>query len=57
MFLESDGFVSVPVTMLNKFRLPDKSEHVYLIQLVTDIATKPQFSGNILPNIETCENG
>ena len=31
-------------------------EHISLIQLVTGIATKPQLSGNMLPNIKTCKN-
>ena len=28
-----------------------------MIRLVTGIATKPRLSGNMLPNIKTCENG
>ena len=35
----------------------DKLKRVYLIQLVTGIAMKPQLSGNMLPNIKTCKNG
>ena len=35
----------------------DKLELVSLIQLVTGTATKPWLSGNMLPNINTCENG
>ena len=34
----------------------DELEHVFLILLVTGIATKPWLSGNMLPNIKTCKN-
>ena len=62
MSLESHGFAAVPVTMSDNFvslykLYKDKLENVYLIQLVTGIATKQPFSRNMLPNIKTCENG
>ena len=46
MFPESHGFVAVPVTRSNNFVFvlkldTDKLNHVSLIQLVTDLATKP----------------
>ena len=34
----------------------DTLEHVSLIKLVTGMTTKPWLSGNMLPNINTCEN-
>ena len=40
--------ISSPFTFLDR----DKLEHVSLIQLVTDIATKPWLPGNMLPNIK-----
>ena len=35
----------------------DKFKHVSLMQLVTGIATESRFSGNMVPNIKTNENG
>ena len=35
----------------------DKLEDISIIRLVTGIATKPWLSGNMFPNIKTCENG
>ena len=56
LFPESHSFVAMPVISLNNFVSfqfldNDKLEHVSLKQLVTGIATKPQLSGIILPNI------
>ena len=64
MFTESYGFVTVSVVnsdnfvSLHKFKHTGiKLEPVCLILLVIGIATKPRLSGNMIPNIEKCENG
>ena len=62
MIPESHCFVAAPVKRSNNLvslhKLNrDKLEHGSLIRLVTGIGTKPRLSGNMLPNIKTCENG
>ena len=61
MFPECHSFVAVSVTRSNNLVSlhlldRDKLEHVSLIQLVTDIVTKPRLLGNMLPNMKTGEN-
>ena len=63
MFPESHGFVAArPVTRWNNFVSVDnldrdKVDHVSLIQFVAGIPAKPCLSGNMLPNIKTCNDG
>ena len=62
MFLESHDFVTMPVKSYIKDTCSNLSISNYwretkLFDLVTGTATKPRLSGNMLPNIKTCENG
>ena len=60
-FLESHGIIAMPVTSCIKDACSNLTLFNYwnetkLFELVTCIATKPWLSGNMLPNIKTCEN-
>ena len=62
MFSESHGFAAMPVTSYIKdtsfnLSLSNKCMEAKLLDLVTGTATNPRVSGNMLPNIKTCENG
>ena len=61
MFPESTGFVAMPVTSWIKvascnLSLSNYWRELILFKLVTGTATKPRLSGNMLPNIKSCEN-
>ena len=59
---ESPGFVAMPVTRRIKdtcsnLSLSTEWRKTKLLDIVSGTATKPWLSGNILPNVKTCENG
>ena len=62
MFPENHGFVAMPVTsciddISSNLSLSNWWRETKLFDLVTGPTTKPWLSGNMLPNINTCENG
>ena len=56
MLPESHNFVAMLVTRSNNFVSLNQLDRDKF-ELVTGIATKLQFLGNVLPNIKTCETG